>query len=239
MKTSNKILWGSFAGILITSIIFLVVMRVFIVQPFESDNNPGSSTAMGSREITMSGFVAISIEGQWEAEVSQGNPTKIHVEGPQDLLETLSVEMQGEELILRMAKQREEKRKLFLAITMPEMNRLQTKGVTELSFERFDIKRLSIRSDGVSTVRGSASSVGALELKGKGVSHVELEKVPVGKAVLDYKGVFNIELTMDGGELEGSLKGVGEVRYSGKTNRLSIRQEGPCKVIHESNDNQV
>jgi hypothetical protein len=239
MKTSNKILWGSFAGILITSIMFLVVMRIFLVQPFESGTNPTLSTAMGSREIAMSGFVAIIIEGHWEAELSQGNPTKIHVEGPQELLETLSVQMQGEELILRMAKQRKEKRKLILAITMPEMNRLQTKGVTELTFERFDTKRLSISSDGVSTVRGWASRVGALELKGRGVSRVKLEKVPAGKAVLDYKGVFNIDLTMDGGELEGNLKGVGDLRYRGKTSRLSIRQEGPCKVIYESNDNRV
>lgn len=239
MKTSNKILWGSFAGILVTGIIFLVVLRTFLIQPVESGDYPAGSTSMGSREITLSGFVAISLEGHWEAELSQGSPTKIHVEGPQDLLETLSVQIQGEALILRMAKQRKGKRKLILAVTMPEMNRLQTKGVTEVTFERFDTKRLSIRSDGVSTVRGSASRVGALELKGRGVSRVELEKVPVGKAVLDYNGVFNIDLTMDGGELEGSLNGVGEVRYSGKTSRQSIRHRGPCKVTHESNENQV
>ena len=239
MKTSNKILWGSFAGILVTSIIFLILLRTFMTQPVEPGDNPSVSTAMGSREIAMSGFVAISIEGNWEAELFQGNPTKIHVEGPQDLLETLSVQMQGEALILRMPKQHEEKRKLILAVTMPDINRLQTKGVTEVTFERFNPKRLSIHSDGVSTVRGSASRVGDLELKGRGVSRVNLEKVPVGKAVLDYKGVFNIHLTMDGGELVGNLKGVGEVRYSGKTSRQSIRQEGPCKVTHESNGNQV
>jgi hypothetical protein len=161
------------------------------------------------------------------------------LEGPQELLETLSVQMQGEALILRMAKQREGKRKLSLEVTMPEMNRLQTKGVTEVSFERFDSKQLSIRSDGVSTVRGTESRVGALQLIGRGVSRVELAKVPVVKAVLDVRGVFNIDLTMDGGELEGSLKGVGEVRYRGKTSRLSIRQEGPCKVTHASEGNQV
>lgn len=239
MKTSNKILWGSFAGLLVTSIIFLIVLKIFLGQPVESDNSPAESTAMGSKEIALSGFVAINLEGHWQAELSQGDPTKIRVEGPEDLLEKLSVQMQGEALTLHMPKQREEKRKLILAITMPAMNRLQTKGVSEVTIKRFEMERLSIRSEGVSLVRGSECRVGTLELTGRGVSRVELEKIPVGTAVLDYKGVFNIDLAMDGGELKGSLKGVGEVRYSGQASRVSIRQEGPCKVTHASNDNQI
>jgi len=239
MKTSNKILWGSFAGLLVTSIIFLIVLKIFLGQPVESDNSPAESTAMGSKEIALSGFVAINLEGHWQAELSQGDPTKIRVEGPEDLLEKLSVQMQGEALTLHMPKQREEKRKLILAITMPAMNRLETKGVADVTIKRFEMDRLFISSEGVSTVRGSESRVGALDLRGRGVSRVELKKVPVGKAVLDYKGVFNIDLTMDGGELAGSIKGVGEVHYGGKTSRESIRQEGPCKVTSESHDNSV
>lgn len=239
MKTSNKILWGSFTGLLVTSIIFLIVLRTFLDQTVESDNSPAESTAMGSKEIALSGFMAINLEGHWQAELSQGDPTKIRVEGPEDLLEKLSVQMQGDVLTLNMPKQREEKRKLILAITMPAMNRLQTKGVADVTIKRFEIERLSIRSEGVSTVRGSECRVGTLELNGRGVSRVKLENIPVGTAVLDYKGVFNIDLTMDGGELAGSLEGVGEVRYDGKTSRESVRQIGPCKVISKSHDNSV
>ncbi len=239
MKTSNKILWGSFTGLLVTSIIFLIVLRTFLDQTVESDNSPAESTAMGSKEIALSGFMAINLEGHWQAELSQGDPTKIRVEGPEDLLEKLSVQMQGDVLTLNMPKQREEKRKLILAITMPAMNRLQTKGVADVTIKRFEIERLSIRSEGVSTVRGSECRVGTLELTGRGVSRVKLENIPVGTAVLDYKGVFNIDLTMDGGELAGSLEGVGEVRYDGKTSRESVQQIGPCKVISKSHDNSV
>ena len=70
------------------------------------------------------------------------------------------------------------------------------------------------------------------------MSHVKLEKVPATKVVLDYEGVFNIDLTMDSGELVGSIKGVGEVSYGGKTSRESIRKEGPCKVTRKSDADQ-
>ena len=44
---------------------------------------------------------------------------------------------------------------------------------------------------------------------------------------------------MDGGELAGSIEGVGKVRYGGKISRESIRQKGPCKVIRRSDANQI
>ncbi|MCG6910582.1 MAG: DUF2807 domain-containing protein [Deltaproteobacteria bacterium] len=239
MKTSNKILWGAFAGILATAVIFLVALRSFLDQPVDIGGNVSGSTAVGSREITLSGFVAINLQGNWQAELSRGDTTKIRVEGPEDLLATLSVKMQGESLTLRSIERRGEKHKLVLTVTMPELHGVQTKGVADLTIKHFETDRLSIRTEGVSNVRGYDSRVGTLDLKGRGVSRMRLVKVPAGDASLDFKGVFNVGLFMDGGELTGSLKGVGEVRYRGKTGRISIRQEGPCKITREPEDNHV
>jgi hypothetical protein len=52
-------------------------------------------------------------------------------------------------------------------------------------------------------------------------------------AELRYEGVYKIELSMAGGELTGTIEGVGKVIYDGEVRKESIRKEGPCKVIRE------
>ncbi len=63
---------------------------------------------------------------------------------------------------------------------------------------------------------------------------MNLGDISIRNAELDCKGVININLTLNGGELTGSLKGVGELRYAGEISRESIRIKGPCKITRET-----
>ena len=140
----------------------------------------------------------------------------------------------GESLALEMADQRHDARKLHVAITMPVLHALRTKGVVNLTLSGFETDRLSMRFEGVTSVRGQEGRIGDLRFRGQGVSRMDLRDVPVRTADLDCEGVIKIDLTMAGGELTGSIKGVGELRYAGETSRESIQREGPCKVTRET-----
>lgn len=230
MKTSNKIIWGSLGGLFLVCVIFLLVLRALLGGKPDPVNAEARYESMGSREIDMSGLAAIDIQGNWQVKLIHGSGPVATVEGAQDLLETLSVHRRGEFLSLRMPKQRSDKRKLTLSATLPELNRLQARGVAEIRFEGFHSEHLSIRMQGVSKIVGRKGRIDALDLRSEGVSRMDLRDLPVRQADLDCEGVFNIDLGMAGGVLSGRIKGAGKVRYSGKVSRETILREGPCKV---------
>ena len=234
MKTSNKMLWGSLVGFFGITVIFLVALRILLGGNSEPAGGTVPDAAYGSREIAMADFAGVDLQGHWQAEVVQGPQEHIAVEGPEDLLAALSVRRRGESLALEMADQRHDARKLHVAITMPVLHALRTKGVVNLTLSGFETDRLSMRFEGVTSVRGQEGRIGDLRFRGQGVSRVDLRDVPVRTADLDCEGVIKIDLTMAGGELTGSIKGVGELRYAGETSRESIQREGPCKVTRET-----
>ena len=230
MKTSNKILWGSLGGLFLVCVIFLLALRALLGGSPEPVNAAARDRAMGTREIDMSDLAAIDMQGNWQVKLIHGpNPVAI-VQGAQDLLETLSVRRRGEFLALRMPKQRNDKRKLTLSATLPELNRLHAQGVAEIRFTGFDSEHLSIRMQGVSKIVGRKGRINALDLRSEGVTRMDLRDLPIRQADLDCEGVFNIGLSMAGGELSGRIKGAGKVRYDGKVSRETILREGPCKV---------
>lgn len=230
MKTSNKILWGSIGGLFLVCVIFLLVLRALLGGNPDPVNAEARYGAMGSREIDMSGLAAIDMQGNWKVKLIHGTGPDAMVEGAQDLLETLSVHRRGEFLSLHMPKQKNDKRKLTLSATLPELNRLHARGVAEIRFKGFDSEHLSIRMQGVSKIVGRKGRIDALDLRSEGVSQVDLSDLPIRQADLDCEGVFNIDLSMAGGELSGRVKGAGKVRYDGMVSRETILREGPCKV---------
>ena len=230
MKTSNKILYGSLGGLFLVCVIFLLVLKAQLGSSQDPVNASARYEAMGSREIDMSGLTAIDVQGNWQVELILAPGPVATVKGAQDLLETLSVHRRGEFLSLRMPKQKNDKRKLTLSATLPELNRLHAQGVAEIRFKGFFSEHLSIRMQGVSKIVGRKGRIDALDLRSEGVSQINLSDLPIRQADLDCEGVFNIDLSMAGGELSGRVKGAGKVRYSGKVSRETILREGPCKV---------
>jgi hypothetical protein len=230
MKTSNKILWGSLGGLFLVCVIFLLVLRALLGGSSEPVNAAARDGAIGTREIDISDLAAIDMQGNWQVKLICGPSPVAIVEGAQDLLETLSVNRRGDFLALQMPKQRNDKRKLTLSATLPELNRLHVQGVAEIRFTGFYSEHLSIRMQGVSKIVGRRGRISALSLRSKGVSRMDLSDLPIRQADLDCEGVFNIDLSMAGGELSGRVKGAGKVRYEGKVSRETILREGPCKV---------
>lgn len=230
MKTSNAIVLGAVTGILGICIVLLTMIKFSMGDHFRHGDVSFQSTETGLKEIAMIDFTGVELKGNWRARIVQGDKEKIQVEGPEDLLSVLSVYRHGDAMTLHMAKQKNDKRKLHLSMTMPLLNALRIRGVADVEISGFEPDRLSIHTEGVSSIRGEKGRAGEFNFQGKGVSNLDLLNFPTSSAELDCEGVVKVELTMDGGELTGSLKGVCKVRYKGETSRESIHKKGPCKV---------
>ena len=230
MKTSNKILSGAFAGILVICIAILIVIKLSLSDPRSDNSTSLKKSNMGLKEIKISDFNGVVLKGNWEARIVREDKESIRVKGPEDLLGALFVNQYGNFLELRMSKQSNDKRKLRLEMTVPVIQTLRTKGVANVSISGFNLEDFVIEAEGVSSIHGEKGRAEKLNFRGKGVSNLNLEDFPTRNTDLTCEGVVKIELTMAGGDLSGSIKGVGSVRYKGATNQESIHVKGPCKV---------
>ena len=234
MKKSNQILWGALAGLFGVCVFFLIVVRLMLGGNGASADQPVHRSSDGVFEVDITGVTGIDLRGHWQAEVVQGPQEKIVVHGPDDLLSSLTVRASGGSLVLEMDKNRREKRRLRVSATLPVLNTLRTRGVVDISLSGFEADRLTINADGVTSLVASKGHVDILNLHGRGVLKMDLKGLLVRQADIDCEGVIKVNLTMDGGPLTGSVKGVGELRVAGETSRMSIRQKGACRVVREN-----
>lgn len=230
MKVSNMILSGTLLGVLGICILILLVVKFSLDDPLSFNNPPVDSSEIGVKVIKLTGFKEVDLKGNWQVRIVQADEETIRVEGSEDLLADLLVYNKGSLVELHMPKRKNDKRKLNLNVTMPRIKSLRTKGVADVLFSGFILEDFVIHAEGVTSIHGENGRTGKLEFKGKGVSKLDLQDFPTRSADLAGKGVVKIDLTMAGGELTGSIEGVGHVRYKGEAGHESIQLKGPCKV---------
>jgi len=224
------ILWGTFIGVFGVCVAVLIAVRLSMPGQPDLKGTSTQKKEIRVKEITMTDFTGIDLKGNWRARIIRGDKEKIRVKGPEDLLAGLSVTRQGHSIKIHMAKQIKDKRRLGLDMTLPMLQAIKTRGVTDMVISGFKADDLIIHTNGVSSIQGEKGSVGKFSFQGKGVLNMDLEDLPTRSADLNCEGVLKINLTMSGGQLTGRLKGVGEVRYKGNITRQSIETKGSCKV---------
>ena len=206
MKTSNKILWISSSSLIGVALVLLMALRISLGTGLDLEKHNDTEKTRVSRHLPLSDFTDVELDGRWEVELRRSDAEQ---------------------------KNRSNKSKLTASISMPSLDYLRLSGVIELNMNGFETSNLSIRTEGVTSIRGTKNSIQDLHLRGEGVSKLDLRKSPVTNANLDYEGVFKVRLSMAGGELTGKIEGVGKVLYDGQISRKAIFKEGPCKVVRE------
>ena len=231
MKISNMILSGALLGVLGIGILILLVVKFSMDDPLSHKSPSVKSSEIGAKEIKLTGFTGVDLKGNWQVRIVQADEETIRVEGPEDLLADLLAHHKGALVKLHMLERKKDKRKLFLDVAMPRIKSLRTKGVADVLISGFTLEDLIIHAEGVTSINGENGRTGKFVFTGKGVSKLDFQDFPTRSADLAGKGVIEIELTMAGGELTGSIEGVGHVWYKGETGHESIQVKGSCKVI--------
>jgi hypothetical protein len=215
-------------------LIFILVLKMSVGTAADAEAPPTRNESIGSRQIDEADFTGIQLAGRWYVEMTRGETESIVVEGPEDLLASLSTrKREADTLVMKMTERRRDTRRLRATIVCPSFHSLRTKGVVDLDFSGYDTERLTFRIEGVTTVRAQESRVKDFRLRAEGVSKVDLRDNPVENAKVDCEGVTKLQLTMAGGELTGQMEGVGRLTYGGEVSRVSVHTEGPCKVVQD------
>lgn len=234
MKTSNMILIGSFFAVLTMCIIILMLIKSVLngQDSFKKEMRVDSQIAI--KNLDLSDFKELSLKGAWHVTMTHGDKASVIVEGGKDLLDDLKITKQGQLLEIHMNQSKDDKRKLNLKVTVPVLQTLLTKGVTEIGISGFDLEKLNIQAEGVTSVKAENGQTKNFVFEGRGVSKLDSKDFPTHHAKIMCEGVVKIDLTMAGGDLSGSIEGVGEVRYQGEAASQTIRVKGQCKVLRTS-----
>ena len=135
---------------------------------FVAEPAPELSGQRASGSYDYSGFTGVDASGQWEVAIERGDAWRIAIDAPEELLDDIEVELEGDELSLgyegECAGCFRDGNTLKATVTMPELESLDLSGATKLSFSGFDGASLSLDMSGASELRGAASRFDSLIL---------------------------------------------------------------------------
>jgi Putative auto-transporter adhesin, head GIN domain len=196
---------------------------------------PELSGQRASGSYDYSGFTGVEAEGQWEVAIERGDAWRIAIEAPEELLDDIEVELEGDELSLGYeggwcAGCFRDGNTLKATVTMPELESLDLSGATKLSFSGFDGASLSLDMSGAGELRGAASRFDSLIVDMSGAGNLDLGDVTVTNAEVDISGAGNVTLRMGGGRLSGDMSGFGNLEYYGTVSEQTVESSGFVNV---------
>lgn len=115
-------------------------------------------------------------------------------------------------------------------IAMPSLERLEIEGLSNVWIDGFSEESLEPAVEGLANVESADSRAERLIVDIEGAGSADLRGITADDALVNLAGAGTVELTMNGGVLEGSIKGVGSIVYSGPIAERRVSVEGAGNV---------
>ncbi len=187
-----------------------------------------------SKNMKLSGFDSVLVEAVWKVRINRSDEFSTEIYYPSDMEDRLDVRVRGNQLVLGIKGNRNySDTDLTAVINMPSLSDIRIDGAADIYFSGFDEDELSISIDGAANIEGSDSKVDKLKVSLDGMGKIDLTAVPAVDARVDLNGAGDIRLQMNGGVLDGSLEGMGNIVYSGVVSEERIRIDGLGRVRAE------
>jgi len=231
VKTSNAILLIAAAAILAGIIVFAVASRPVVAKLFPASGAAEAAEAPGGfmeSRANLKDFSGVRASGAWEIEIKRGESYEVDITAPPAARDRLIVRKSGESLELGWAGRPRFiwPARLKAEITMPRLESLELAGAVNAGIEGFKVPKLSVVSQGAGTVVCRDSEIGDLTVVMSGAGSVDFSNAPSVDADVELSGAGSLKLDMAGGELKGSISGVGSVEYEGTVSSERVSTNG-------------
>ncbi|NBC28751.1 MAG: hypothetical protein GVY29_02030 [Spirochaetes bacterium] len=231
MKQSTRVLLISVGGILIVIVAMVITARAMFGNIVSGRGAGGNRVELSgtrdSQEFTIEGFDRVVTEGTWQVEITQGSEYRVRITADEEVLERLIVERRSDSLFLDMPGNLPiGGLDVEAEVTMPSLDRVETKGGADVSLRDFDLDTLRVQSEGAANVEAEESRIETLYVESEGATNIDFKDSVVVNADVRVAGAGNVILTMAGGRLTGSLEGVGSLSYGGTVSEESVDVRG-------------
>ena len=119
---------------------------------------------------------------------------------------------------------------LVATVSIPELSRLAITGGADVRIEGVEADRLELTVDGAASIRADESRFEHLQVAVQGATNLDFRGSRTVNAHVELDGASNLSIHMDGGRLTGTLRGVGNVNWTGEASEEAIRVDGIGRV---------
>jgi hypothetical protein len=183
------------------------------------------------RSFEVGEFTGIEVRGGWRVTVVQGAEVSVAVTADKALMDRITVERSGDTLELGAREWvLHHDARLEAKVTVPSLSRFVVRGGADARIRGFSGDELSVEVAGAADIDGENNRFEQLNLTVEGAGDLDFTTSSAVHAMVTLDGAGNVALTMAGGELTGSIGGVGSVTYGGEVSREAIRVDGVGSV---------
>lgn len=202
------------------------------------------SFAQNTETRNLSQFSKLRLEGAANISLTQGNSNSITIETKKIATDAITTEVKNGTLVISMKKGKYKNTKIQIDLTFTNLEGLELLGAGNITGKnvikcnefklvskgagnvnlKLDTQKLDLTSQGAGniTLKGNATNQ-KIDSKGAGnINAYDLKGTDV-KATL--AGVGNIHVYASK-SIEGSLRGVGNIRYKGNPNNVQVSENG-------------
>jgi hypothetical protein len=208
-------------------LLFFVVLAVFITACSGITGVKGSGNKK-TETRGLSGFKQVKAGGAVNLDITFKPEYSVTVEADDNLLEYISTEVSGDELVIESKDRINPKSKINIKITMPELTGLDLSGASTANAAGVRGGKLDIDASGACEVKIDGE---ARELKGRasGASSIKAEDLKVENADVDASGASNITVNASG-DLRAEASGASSVTYTGSPRSLKQNSSGASSI---------
>jgi hypothetical protein len=176
-------------------------------------------------------FTSIVVTGGWTLTLLQGSDYLVDVTASERAMDEVYVYQRGDELRLSIKSGiGTVTGNLKAIVTVPDLDRIQIDGGVTGTIEAFETDELEIEVDGAASIRALDCDFGKLDIDVDGAATLDFWESSVRDVFLEMDGAAQLSVTMDGGDLAGVIRGVGQVTYRGEVDDEDVDVEGLGRV---------
>lgn len=188
---------------------------------------PGSGTAK-TENRNLSGFKKIRAAGALNVDVTFKSDYSVTVEADDNLLEYITTEVSGDELVIASKDRINPKTKINIRITLPELTSLDISGASSGSVAGLKGDKFDLEISGASKLKVDGE-VRELKAKASGACSIDAENLKAENADVDASGASGIIVNASG-DLKAEASGASHVIYIGDPKSLKQNATGASSI---------
>ena len=237
MKTSNKILVGTGLLFLFVIIIALIVLRLMIDHGIKTEREWSSDEPIATQQAyDYQHFTELELNGPWQVEVQYGDKYSVTISVPENMRDKVQVTERDDRLYLECRRHKPYRGNLRAEITMPNLRRVESSSVAEITIRDFKTDDLSLRLSGAGKIAGYDNEIQNLDLRADGAAKIDMRWTQVTNATINANGAAHIKLNMHGGRLRGHANGAVRLELEGKVAEDNLNTTGAVSVRRRYSD---
>lgn len=176
----------------------------------------------------LSGFNGVEVGGVFKVEIVAGKEYSVEVEADDNLVPLINTEVEDGVLKIGTEKSISKKSALKIRISAPNIETLDTSGVSGITLSGVKNSALSIQSSGASKINVEGAT-GNLTIDVSGASVVDAVGLQATNAKVRASGASKITVNASN-EIDADLSGASKVRYAGDPKNIIRNTSGASRV---------